>query len=149
MQEHSSTNKGIMMQLTLQQSQAVIASAHEHATRLGTRITVAIVDEGGHLQALGRMDGAPPLSARIAEAKAASAALTGRDGASLRQMQQAWPTFFTQLDQVARMPIVAGAGTGTVLLRQTGTVLGALAISGGLPEQDDQCGEAALAALAS
>jgi glc operon protein GlcG len=146
MQEQLSTISGVMMPLALQRAHAVIASAHEHATRLGTQVTVAIVDEGGHLQALGRMDGAPPLSARIAEAKAASAALIRRDGASLRQMQDAWPAFFTQVGQLARTPIIAGAGT--VLLQDDCTVLGALAVSGGLPEQDDECATTALAALA-
>jgi glc operon protein GlcG len=135
------------MSLTFQQAQTVITGAHERAAKLGARVTVAIVDEGGHLQALGRMDEAPPLSAQIAEAKAASAALVRRDGTSLRQMQEAWPAFFAQVDQVARMPILAGAGS--VLIRQADTVLGAVAVSGGLPEQDDECAEAALAVLAS
>jgi glc operon protein GlcG len=50
-----------LMPLTLDKAQAVITGAHERAGKLGTRVTVAIVDEGGLLQALGRMDGAPPL----------------------------------------------------------------------------------------
>lgn len=135
------------MPLTLQQAQTVITGAHERAGKLGARVTVAIVDEGGHLQALGRMDGAPPLSAQIAETKAASAALFGRDGASLRQLQEAWPAFFAQVDRAARRPIMAGAGS--VLIRQESTVLGAVAVSGGLPGQDDECAEAALAVLSS
>jgi glc operon protein GlcG len=135
------------MPLTLQQARAVITGAHELAGKLGAQVTVAIVDEGGHLQALGRMDGAPPLSAQIAETKAASVALFRRDGASLRQLQEAWPAFFTQLDRAARVPVMAGAGS--VLIRQADTVLGAVAVSGGLPGQDDQCAEAGLDALTS
>jgi uncharacterized protein GlcG (DUF336 family) len=88
------------MPLTLEETQTVIIGTHEHAGKRGTQVTVAIVDVGGHLQALGRMDGAPPLSAQIAAAKAASAALFRRDGTSLRQMQQAWPAFFAQVDQI-------------------------------------------------
>jgi glc operon protein GlcG len=135
------------MPLTLQEAQTVITGAQERAGKLGARVTVAIVDEGGHLQALGRMDGAPPLSAQIATTKAASAALFGRDGTSLRQLQEAWPAFFAQVDRVARMPIMAGAGS--VLIRRADTVLGALAVSGGLPEQDDECAEAGLTVLTS
>jgi uncharacterized protein GlcG (DUF336 family) len=109
--------------------------------------TVAVVDEGGHLQALGRMNGAPPLSARIAETKAASVALFRRDGAELRQMQEAWPAFFAQLDQAVRVPILTGAGAA--LIRRGDTVIGALAVSGGtMPGQDDECAEAALTVLA-
>jgi glc operon protein GlcG len=133
------------MPLTFEEAQTVITAAHEHAGKLGACVTVALVDEGGHLQALGRMDGAPPLSAQVAEAKAASAALFRRDGNSLRQMQEAWPAFFAQVDRMARIPVMAGAGS--VLIRRADTILGAFAVSGGLPEQDDKCAEAALAVL--
>ena len=71
------------MPLTLQEAQTVITGAHERAAKLVALVTVAVVDEGGHLQALGRMNGAAPLSARIAETKAASVALFRRDGAAL------------------------------------------------------------------
>jgi glc operon protein GlcG len=134
------------MPLTFHEAQAVITGAHERATELGTQITVAIVDEGGHLQALGRMDGAPPLSVRIAETKAASVAVFRREGTALREMQQAWPDFFGKLEQAAGRPILAGAGS--MLLRQADTIVGAIAVSGGgSPEQDDECATAGLAGL--
>ena len=68
------------MPLTFDQTQTLIAAAHEHARGAGLNVTVAVVDEGGLLKALGRMDGAPPLSAQIAEAKAVGAAVWHRDG---------------------------------------------------------------------
>ena len=61
------------MPLTLAQAHVLIAAAHEHAAANSWKIAVAVVDEGGLLVALGRMDGAFPLSAQIAEAKAAGA----------------------------------------------------------------------------
>ncbi|HEX5198478.1 heme-binding protein [Paractinoplanes rhizophilus] len=133
------------MPITLREAHELIDSAHRRARELSASIAVAVVDEGGHLQALGRMDGAPPLSAGIAEHKAASVALIRRDGAALRQMQQAWPAFFSQVDRAAGRPILAGAGS--MLIRRADAVLGAIAVSGGLPEQDDECAEAALAGL--
>jgi uncharacterized protein GlcG (DUF336 family) len=60
-------------------------------------------------------------------------------------MQQAWPAFFSQVDRAAGRPILAGAGS--MLIRRADAVLGAIAVSGGLPEQDDECAEAALAGL--
>jgi glc operon protein GlcG len=135
------------MPLTLQEAQAVITGAHERAAKIGALVTVAVVDEGGHLEALGRMNGAAPLSARIAETKAASVALFRRDGAALRQMQATSPDFFAQLDQAVQVPILPGAGA--VLIRRGDSVLGALAVSGGMaPGQDDECAEAGLTALA-
>jgi Haem-degrading len=71
------------MSLTLEQSQTLIAAAHEHAYTSGLKVTVAVVDEGGLLKALGRMDGAPPLSAQIAEAQRPGARRGTRRGARL------------------------------------------------------------------
>jgi glc operon protein GlcG len=135
------------MPLTLHEAQTVIAGAHERATELAAPVTVAVVDEGGHLQALGRMNGAPPLSAQVAEVKAATVALFRRDGAALRAMQETSPAFFAQLDRAVRVPVLVGAGAA--LIMRGDTVLGALAVSGGMaPGQDDECAEAALAVLA-
>ena len=136
------------MPLTLPEAQAVITAAHARAAAIGAQLTVAVVDEGGHLQALGRMNGAPPLSAQIAETKAASVALFRRDGAALRQLQESNPGFFAQLDRVARVPILAGAGAELIV--RGDDVLGALAVSGGTaPGQDDECAQAALTALST
>src|SRR5713226_6264590 len=50
------------MPLSLRDATKVIDAAHVKALHLGVKVTAAVVDEGGHLVALGRMDGAPPLS---------------------------------------------------------------------------------------
>jgi glc operon protein GlcG len=95
----------------------------------------------------GKQRWAAPLSAQIAEVKAASVALFRRDGAALRQMQEATPAFFAQLDRAVRVPILAGAGAA--LIRRGDTVLGAVAVSGGMvPGQDDECAEAGFSVLA-
>src|SRR5438309_11831249 len=111
------------MPLTCAEALQLIAAAHEHARTLGLRLTVAVVDEGGLLLALARMDGAPPLSPQIAEAKASGAALWHRDGASLAQLAQERPAFFQAVDRLARLPIMPGAGS--LLIRREGAVLGA------------------------
>jgi glc operon protein GlcG len=115
------------------------AHACDHAAELGVQVTVAIVDGGGHLQVLDRMDGAPPLSARIAPAKASSVALFRRDGSELARLHQAWPALFAQLDHVAGAPVMAGAGSR--LIRRDDVVIGAIAVSGAAPEQDDECAD--------
>jgi uncharacterized protein GlcG (DUF336 family) len=61
-------------------------------------------------------------------------------------MQEASPGFFAQLDRAVQVPILAGAGAA--LIQRGDTVLGAMAVSGGMqPGQDDECAEAGLAAL--
>lgn len=122
----------------------MVAAAHRRADELGIRVTVAVVDEGGLLQALGRMDGAPPLSAQIAEAKAVGAAVWHRDGDQLAELQRDRSRFFQQVDRMVRVPILPGLGS--VLTRRAGEILGAVGVSGARPEQDKDCAIAGLAA---
>jgi uncharacterized protein GlcG (DUF336 family) len=130
------------MPLTLEEAQTVIVRAQARATEAGIRITVAVVDEGGLLIALARMDGAPPLSPQVAEAKAVGAAMLYRDGAGLADLARDRPGFFSVADRLVRVPIVPGLGS--VLVRRDGKVLGAVGVSGGKPEQDVECAEAGL-----
>ena len=130
------------MPLNLHDASQVIARAHAKATELGIRVTVAIVDEGGLLIALGRMDGAIPLSPQIAEAKAVGAAMLNRDGAGLAELAKDRPGFFSVADRMVRFPIVPGLGS--VLIKRDGKSVGAIGVSGGRPEQDLECAEAGL-----
>lgn len=133
------------MPLSLEESQTVIAAAHEHAAGDGLHVAVAIVDEGGLLIALGRMDGTPPLASQIAESKAVGAALWHRDGGQLKEIHDSRPAFFAQADRLVRMPMIPGLGS--VLVTRGNTVLGAVGVSGAAPEQDRACAQAGLAAL--
>jgi glc operon protein GlcG len=130
------------MPLTLAEAQKTVSGSHAKAYSLGIRVTVAVVDEGGLLIALGRMDGAPPLSPQIAEAKAVGAAMLFRDGAGLAELAKDRPGFFSVADRLVRVPIVPGLGS--VLIKRDGRVLGAVGVSGGRPEQDLECAEAGL-----
>ncbi len=103
-------------------------------------MTVAVVDEGGLLILLARMDGATPLSPQIAEAKAVGAAMMYRDGAALAEMAKDRPGFFSVADRLVRVPMVPGLGS--VLIKRDGMVLGAVGVSGARPEQDLECAEA-------
>jgi len=133
------------MPLSCEEALRLVGGAQDRARQIGIRVTVAVVDEGGLLQALARMDGAPPLSSQIAEAKAVGAAVWHRDGASLAQVHQERPGFFNAVAQMVRVPIIPGLGS--TLVRRDGVVLGAVGVSGGKPEQDLDCAEAGLKAL--
>ena len=133
------------MPLTTDETSRVVAAAQQHAAGNGWRITVAIVDEAGLLQALSRMDGAPPLSAQIAEAKACGAALWHRDGDGLAEVATARPAFVEAVGRLTRLPIMPALGS--LLVRRDGVVLGAVGCSGATAEQDKECGSAGLAAI--
>jgi glc operon protein GlcG len=129
--------------MNLADANQTIAKAHAKATQLGVKVTVAIVDEGGLLVALGRMDGAPPLSPQIAEAKAVGTAMLLRDGGGMAQMAQDRHAFFSAVDRLVRVPLIPGLGSVTI--QQDGKVAGAIGVSGARPEQDLECAEAGLA----
>lgn len=131
------------MSLSLEDANRIIHGAHAKAAQLGLKVTVAVVDDGGHLVALGRMDGATPLSPQIAEAKAVGAALFHRDGASIAQIAQDRPAFFQAVDRLVRLPLIPGQGS--VLVQVNGQIVGAVGVSGARPEQDLECAEAGLA----
>ena len=133
------------MPVTFVEAQKLIAGAHAKAGQLDIRVTVAVVDEGGLLIALGRMDGAGALTPQIAEAKAVGAAMLQRDGAGLADLAKERPGFFSVADRLVRVPIVPGLGS--VLIRREGKVLGAVGVSGGRPEQDVECAEAGLSSI--
>ena len=133
------------MELTLADAQRAVDQAVAKAAQLGIKITVAVVDSGGSLVALSRMDGAPPISPQVAEAKAVGAAMLHRDGASLADLARDRPGFFSVADRLVRVPIVPGLGS--VLIKRDGRVDGAIGVSGGRPEQDLECAEAGVSSI--
>ena len=118
----------------------IIEAAHLHAAHISVRVSVAVVDAGAHLIALGRMDGASPVSPQIAEAKAVSAAMFQRDGGSLLQTATERPAFFNAVSGMTRTGLIPGHGS--VLLQRDGVIVGAVGVSGAKPEQDLECAEA-------
>jgi glc operon protein GlcG len=133
------------MPLSFEDANRVVQEAHAKAAELGIRVAVAVLDEGGHIVALGRMDGAMPFSSQIAEAKAVGAAMFMRDGAWLAQAYQDRPGFFNAVDRMARRPLIPGLGS--LPITRDGRVVGAVGVSGGRPEQDVECAEAGLSSL--
>jgi glc operon protein GlcG len=130
------------MPLKLEEVNKVIAGAQKKAAEIGIKITVAVVDEAGNLQGLSRMDGAPAMSPQVAEAKAHGCAWTGRDGEAMAAVYKDRPGFFAVIDKMARVPLVPGLGSS--LIKRSDAVLGAVGVSGGKPEQDLECCQAAL-----
>ena len=134
------------MAISQSDAHVVISAAQAHAQTLGITVTVAVVDEGGLVKALDRMDGAAPLSAQIAEAKAQGAAVWHRDGHALAEVAEQRPAFVSAVSQMTRLPLIAGAGS-IVIRQDDGTVVGAVGISGGKPDEDRACCEAGVSAL--
>jgi len=65
--------------LTAEGAQLAMEAAEKEATKQGWSVTIAVVDAGGHLMALKRLDGAMPVASMVAYNKARSAILFARD----------------------------------------------------------------------
>ena len=78
------------MPLSAEECRRLIDAAHARAAQTGIRVTVAVVDEGGLLLALSRMDGAPPLSER--RSGSATAARWRRWPRTGRRSSRRWRT---------------------------------------------------------
>ncbi|MDQ6709983.1 MAG: heme-binding protein [Candidatus Dormibacteraeota bacterium] len=131
-----------MTWLSLEQAAAATLAARRRAEEIGIRVTVAVVDDGGHLIHLSRMDGAAALTPEIAEAKASGAAALGRPGDAVAEIYEKRPGFFEAVAELTRRPLVPGLGS--VLIRREERIIGAIGVSGGRPAQDLDCAEAGL-----
>ena len=129
------------MALTLAEANRMLQAAIAQAEALNIKLSVAVVDAGGHLMAFNRMEGANWITATVAQGKAVAAAGFGR------------PSGMLQADSpVIQAVIAAQAGRmlparGAVPVIRNGELLGAVAGSGGTGEQDEACAQAGVAAL--
>lgn len=120
---------------------AIAAAAEAEATKQGWAVTVAIVDDGGHLLHLHRLDGAAPVSAHIAPAKAHSAALGRRDTKGYEDMINGGRTAFLSA------PVIDGMLEGGVPVMKDGECLGAVGVSGVKSNEDAQIAKAGIAGI--
>lgn len=120
---------------------AIAAAAEAEALKHAWPVTIAIVDDGGHLLHLQRLDGAAPVSAHIAPAKAHTAALGRRDSKGYEDMVNGGRTAFLSA------PAIAGLLEGGVPILKDGQCLGAVGVSGVKAHEDAQVARAGIAAL--
>ena len=127
--------------LELADVRAVAQAAEAEALRHGWAVTIAIVDDGGHLLWLQRLDGAAAISAQIAPAKAHTAALGQRESKDYEDMIKGGRTAFLSV------PGVQGLLEGGVPILRDGQCLGAVGVSGVKSSEDAKIARAGIAAL--
>jgi uncharacterized protein GlcG (DUF336 family) len=135
--------------ITLTQAMAVVEGALGRAREIGCApLAVAVLDDGGHLKAFAREDGAGILRPQIAAGKAWGALGMGMGTRALARRladnpQQA--PFFAALDAMCEGRVVPVPGG--VLVRDTaGAILGAVGISGDVSDKDEACAVAGIQA---
>ncbi len=120
---------------------AIAAAAEAEAIRNQWAVTIAIVDDGGHLLWLQRLDGAAAVSAHIAPAKAHTAALGRRESKVYEDVVNGGRTSFLSA------PAIEGLLEGGVPILKDGLCLGAVGVSGVKSSEDAQIAKAGIAAL--
>ena len=137
------------IKLTLAGAERVLLAARGRAAALGVAENIAVVDDGGHLLAFARMDGARPASVDTAITKAVAAATMRKEtGPVFKGPTQEDSSFNLAIEHAA----AANGGRLTILyggipIIVEGQVIGAIGVGGGTEEQDVTVGKAGAAEL--
>lgn len=132
-----------MNRLTLDTATRIVSAATAKATEIGQPMNVAVVDDGGHLVAFARMDGAIKASIDISIRKARTSILMNLPTSALMDVCQPGGELYG-LEQLSGGMVLFGGG---LLLEVDGEVVGAIGVSAGSVEQDVSVAEAGVAAL--
>ncbi len=127
--------------LTLSDVRAIAQAAEAEALANQWAVTIAIVDDGGHLLWLQRLDGAAPISAHIAPSKARTAALGRRESKVYEDVINQGRTSFLSA------PTLEGMLEGGVPVMVGGQCVGAVGVSGVKSNEDAQIARAGITAL--
>jgi uncharacterized protein GlcG (DUF336 family) len=126
--------------LTADDVDAILAGARAEAAANTWAVTIAVVDDGGHLLGLARLDGAAALSSYIGPEKARTAALGRRESKVYEEIINNGRVSFLSA------PMVQGMLEGGVPVVVDGEIVGAVGVSGVKSDQDAQIARAGIAA---
>ena len=126
-----------MARLTLEQAATIVDVSLAKGREMGLNpLTVAVVDDGGHLKAFKREDGpGAALRPQIATGKAAGAVGMGRSSRRLGEMAAERPHFVNALAAAAQGRLVPVPGG--VLIEDGGEIVGAVGVSGDTSDNDE------------
>jgi uncharacterized protein GlcG (DUF336 family) len=125
--------------LTLDDCKKISGAAETEARKNNWNVCIAILDDGGHLLHLARMDGATPANARIAVEK-------GRTAAETRRSTANWQERVGKRVELLRMPGVTPVQGGLPIVFD-GICVGAVGVSGVQSHEDEQIAKAGISAL--
>jgi glc operon protein GlcG len=120
--------------LTLEGAEAALDAAKAHATKIGVPMNIAVVDDGGHLFAFARMDGAKPSSIDIAITKAHASAIRRQATAPARSGDEV--SLLLSLGLAIGSRARQTPMRGGVPLEANGEIVGAIGVSAGSEDQD-------------
>jgi uncharacterized protein GlcG (DUF336 family) len=131
--------------LTLDDAKRMLAAAEAKAASFGVPYNIAVVDDGGHLVAFSRQDGALIGSIDLAIGKAITARLFDKTTAYLGELAAPGQPLFGIGQSNAGRVVIFGGGIPVII---QGQVIGAVAASAGTIEQDIAVAQAAVSVIA-
>lgn len=132
--------------LTLRDAKTVLEGSEAKAREIGVDMDIAVADDGGHLLAFVRMDGARLTSIDVAINKAFTAACARRGTHEYAAIAGAGgPAFGMHVSNHGRFMIVGGG----LPIFHNGVIAGGVGCSSGSPEQDREVAQAGIDRLIS
>jgi glc operon protein GlcG len=128
--------------ITIAQAKKVAEAALAPARANGWTMVIAIVDPGGHLVYLEKLDQTQVGSVVIAEQKARSAAIFKRPTSTFQERLARGGDGLLVLRLAGAIPVEGG-----VPIVVDGQLIGALGVSGGSSSEDEVCAKAGASAL--
>jgi len=125
--------------LTLKAAKAIAAAAEAEANKRGSTVVIAVVDDGGHLLFLERLDNTQVASVDVGIGKARTAAIFRRPSKD----------FEDQIKNGRTASLVLPGATplqGGIPILVDGKVIGAIGVSGNTPQEDEDIAKAGAAA---
>jgi len=130
--------------ITLEEAHRVLMAARKKAEGIGVQMNIAVVDEGGNLTAFIRMDGAWLGSIDIAQGKAFTARAFDMPTKTLAPLaQNDQPLFGINASNAGKIIVFPGG----IPLQRGNRIVGAIGVSGGSVEQDQEVAEAGVSAF--
>ena len=131
--------------LTLALAEQILEAAKAEAERQGWSMSFAVVDAAGRQVAMIRMDGARWMTARVAQAKAFTAATFRRPSAAVEELAEQRPDLFQSVTELIDEPMLLAGGGLPILI--DGKLLGGVGASGGSEAEDIDCAQVGLDAI--
>ena len=124
----------------------IMAAAGAKAEDMGKPVSIAIVDIAGAMVLFERFGNIASFTAGVAEGKAVGSAYTGRDSGMLEQMMQTGGAIFEAIaDALEGRRFVARQGAVPIVIG--GVVVGAIGVSGGTSQEDEDIARAGTEAI--
>ena len=131
--------------MTLESARVLTDVGIAKAGKLGVKVAIVVLDAGGHIISIERMDDAGFLTPEMAYGKAFASAAFRRSSAEVQKLAEAKPTFFSGVSTMTQGRFLSGMGALPIL--KEGRCLGAIGVSGAKAEQDEEIAQSCIQAL--